>query len=164
MFHTQEYRMNRLSSPVLCDDELAWLGDAYYFWCDIEDAEYWGTTHKRRTGYYQIYQADIDLEKVLDTVFNEEHYRFWLSQVEKAAKKIGIATGEKPTLKEINAYFKERGSWDNVDGVLFQDLPQNQDRLMVKSFYYRKRIQVAVYNLPIVSNFSFLTQERCLSL
>ena len=161
MYHTQEKRKHILTSPVICTKDNAWLGDGYYFWDDIEDAESWGDNSKRKTGAYQIYQANINCENVLDTVFNEEHYKFWKKQIEKAAQKIAITTGSKPTIKEINAYFKERGGWGSVVGIMFQDLPQNQNFLMVFSFYYRKRIQLAVYNLEIVSNFALNKEEIC---
>ena len=98
MYHTAERRAVRLSSPTFCNDEDAWLGDGHYFWDDIVDAEKWGNDRKRKTGYYEIYSAKVNCEKVLDTVFNEEHYRFWVNQVEKAAKKIVQKTGNKPTL------------------------------------------------------------------
>ncbi len=125
-----------LTMPVKCVRDDAWLGDGYYFWDDIEDAEAWGDNSKRRTGKYQVYKADINCENVLDTVFNEDHYRFWNKQIEKAAEKIAKVTGYKPTIKEVNAYFKKNNNWSSVDGIMFQDLPKNQNFLMVVSFYY----------------------------
>jgi hypothetical protein len=134
-FHTQETRSPKISSPIKCTRDNAWLGDAYYFWYDCLDAEHWGNTSKRSTGSFDIYVADIDSENILDTVFSEEEYLFWLKQVEKAAKKIIKSTGQKPSIKEINDYFKERAYWDDVDGVLFQDLPTNQNHLLIASFF-----------------------------
>ena len=88
MYHTQEKRPVRLSTPIICVRDDAWLGDGYYFWNDLADAEQWGQNSKKRTGWYEIYNASIDCSTILDTVFNEEHYQFWLKQVEKAAKTI----------------------------------------------------------------------------
>ena len=79
----------------------------------------------------------------------------------------------KPTIKELNDYFKERGTWDDLDGILFQDLPTNPNKLLIKPieynnnskkivFPYRKRIQLAVYNPKIIHNFAFLKRERCI--
>ncbi len=170
LFHTQEKRSRILKSPCICTREDAWLGDGYYFWRDITDAEHWGEKSKRKTGCYEIYQAEINCNNVLDTVFNEEHYIFLLRQVEKVALKIIKETGEKPTLKELNDYFKERGTWDEVDGIFFQDLPTNTNFLLVKplqkgvksiSFAYRKRIQMVVYNLNIMLNFTLHKTDYC---
>jgi hypothetical protein len=173
MYHTQETRDTELIEPKMCIRSDAWLGDAYYFWYDIDDANNWGHTSKKRTGYYDVYVAEIDCENILDTVFNEDHYLFWLKQIERVAKKIVKSTGYKPTLKELNDYFKENAQWDDVDGIMFQDLPFNKS-LMVQpityhkkhgkkrqSFVYRKRIQLAVYNLSIIISFALLCSERC---
>jgi hypothetical protein len=155
MYHTQEKRTVQLTQPKICTRRDAWLGDAYYFWSSEVDAIQWGQNSKKRTGYFEVYSANINCENVLDTVFNEEHYVFWVAQIEKAAKFISIKTGIKATLKEINQYFKEKAKWsDTTDGVMFQDIPISED-LLVQGLYYRKRIQLAVYNLRIISTFAF---------
>lgn len=160
MYHTQEKRMIKLASPILCTRNYAWLGEAYYFWADELDAINWGHTSKKKTGFFEIYKANVECEKVLDTVFNEEHYMFWMRQIEKAAKHIS-KTGIKATIKEINQYFKEKARWDEVvTGIMFQDLPISDD-LLVKDLYYRKRIQLAVYKLEIISNFAFHLEMNC---
>ncbi len=170
MFHTQEHREEKLNAPIICLRDDAWLGEAYYFWYEEFDAHRWGKTSKKRTGKYEVYTSRIFCENVLDTVFNEEHYLFWLKQIEKVATRIIKNTGEKPTLKEINDYFKERATWEEVDGIMFQDLPSNHRFLKVKpieyrskkrAFIYRKRIQIAVYDLKIVNNFVLLSVEKC---
>lgn len=161
MYHTQEKWKQQLTNPIICYRNNAWLGVAYYFWDDEIDAIHWGHNSKRSTGFFEIYKADIDCENVLDTVFNEEHYTFWVKQIEKAAKHITIKTGIKASLKEINQYFKEKANWSEItDGIMFQDLP-NSDDLLVKNLYYRKRIQIAVYNLRIISNFVFHLEIKC---
>jgi hypothetical protein len=169
-YHTQEHRGIQLESPIICRRDDAWLGEAYYFWYDELDADRWGSTSKKNTGRYEIYSSSVDCTNVLDTVFNEEHYLFWLNQVEKAATKIIKLTKEKPTLKEINDYFKKVGVWDEVDGIMFQDLPNNFDFLLVKPiayrhkqrpFAYRKRIQVAIYNVKIILTFARYKIENC---
>ena len=86
---------------------------------------------------------------------------FWMRQIEKAAKHISKKTGIKATIKEINQYFKEKARWDEVvTGIMFQDLPISDD-LLVKDLYYRKRIQLAVYKLEIISNFAFHLEMNC---
>jgi hypothetical protein len=171
-YHTQETRGIELTSPIKCTRDDAWLGEAYYFWFDLADAEDWGNSSKRRKGYYDIYQSEINIENVLDTVFNEEHYHFWLKQIEKIARIIMAKTKMKPTLKELNDYLKERGTWNELHGIRFQDLPVSPDRLLIRPieiksgklrfFQYRKRIQLAVYNSEIISKFTFLTTEKCI--
>ncbi len=154
-YHTQEKRRDRIDSPIRCVNENAWLGEGYYFWAEEIDAIRWGRDKKSRTGKYEIYIAIIDEEDVLDTVFNEEHYYFWLKQIEKIAGKIIKNTGIKPSLKELNDYIREHNIWKEVKGIKFQDLPANKDYLLVKDFYYRKRIQLVVYNKEIILDFIF---------
>lgn len=161
MVHTQESRPQKLARPVLCKKEDAWLGDAYYFWYDAQDAFNWGNTSKRKYGYFEVYVAEIDCADVLDTVFNEDHYKFWVRMVEKAAKAIMKRTGQKPSIKSINNYFKERAQWKDVTGIMFQDIPQSETYVMVISLYYKKRIQLAVYNLSIIVSFVLQSQEKC---
>ena len=173
LYHTQEHRQytRKLDMAIKCIRDDAWLGEGYYFWYDENDAHRWGTTSKKRYGYYDVYQADIDCENILDTVFNEEHYKFWVLQIEKVAKTILKKTGEKPTLKEINEYFLDRGTWSELSGIMFQDLPTNTDLSAIKPiesknnrqtvFVYRKRIQLVAYDKTIISNFTHKLTMPC---
>jgi len=173
LFHTQEHRKfsNILKMPIKCRRDDAWLGEGYYFWYDENDAVKWGQNSKRRYGSFDIYHAKIDCENILDTVFNEEHYKFWLKQIEKVANVIFKKTGEKPTLKEINDFFKEKGTWNDLTGIMFQDLPENPELLMVKPisyrnnkktfFVYKKRIQLVVYDEAIITNFAHKLTMPC---
>lgn len=161
MYHTQERRKARLIKPILAERRNAWLGVAYYFWDNEMDAIHWGNDSKKSTGYFEIYKADIECENVLDTVFNEEHYNFWVKQIEKAAKNIIKITGRKASIKEINRYFTENAQWAEVtDGIMFQDLPFSDD-LLVEGLNYRKRIQLAVFNVAIIFNFAFHFDQKC---
>lgn len=171
-YHTQESRFKQLNESIICTRDDAWLGEAHYFWKDELDAENWGHNSKKRTGYFEIYVSEINLEDVLDTVFNEDHYYFWLKQIEKVAKKIISKTHIKPTIKELNDYFKEKGDWDDLAGIQFQDLPTNNNHLLIKpieyknravTFAYRKRIQLAVYNTNIINTFVLLKKEKCIN-
>lgn len=160
MFHTQEKRECLLTEAIPCVREDAWLGVAYYFWYDEQDAISWGINSKRKTGYYEIYAADINLEKTLDTVFNEEHYLFWIRQIEKIAKRLTVAKKE-VTLKSINDYFFDKGIWSQFSGILFQDISTNNNTYLVKGFQYKKRIQLAVYDVLIISNFAHHFTGKC---
>jgi len=161
MYHTQERRGKLLTAPIICVREDAWLGEGYYFWDDIIDAEIWGRKSKTATGHYEIYVSRIQTNSFLDTVFNENHYRFWLSQIEKVANLFISKTSLKPTIKEINEYFLDRGVWIDIDGIIFQDISENQNNLKVKSFYYRKRIQAVVFNIGIINTFALHKTGMC---
>ena len=169
-FHTQECRNVKLTAPKKCVRFDAWLGEAYYFWLEKIDAQSWGKKSKGRNGYFEIYQCAINSENFLDTVFNEEHYRFWLNQLEKIAMKIILLTNEKPTLKELNDYIKDHKIWEEIDYIKFQDLPINKEDSFIRPIEYsnnkvrtvafRKRIQLAVYNKDVISNFKFESKEK----
>lgn len=104
-YHTQENRKEELTEPIICIKDNAWLGVAFYFWENEDDADFWGVKFKNKTGKYDVYKAKIISDDILDTVFNREHYYFWIKQVEKAAKNFVKKTGSKPSLKEINDFF-----------------------------------------------------------
>ncbi len=153
-YHTQENRGEELQEPIFCNKENAWLGNAYYFWESEDDAIFWGVKFKRKTGEYDVYKAEIISDDILDTVFNREHYYFWIKQIEKAAKNFIKKTGSKPSLKEINDFFKDRNIWDEIDGILFQDISENSVHFMVEEFQYKKRIQLALYNKEKIHTFA----------
>lgn len=160
-YHTQEDRGETLEGPIKCKRDDAWLGEAYYFWENEEDADFWGIKSKNKTGKYDIYKAEIPLDNVLDTVFNREHYYFWVKQMEKAAKNFVKKTGSKPTIKEINDYFQEKKKWTNFDGIIFQDISQNPVHFLVKNFQYKKRIQLALYEKTKMITFAFHYKGEC---
>jgi len=160
-YHTQENRNSELTEPVFCNKDNAWLGKAFYFWENEDDANFWGVKFKNSTGLYDIYAAEILTDNVLDTVFNREHYYFWLKQIEKAAKNFVKRTGSKPTLKEINDFFREKEIWTEIDGILFQDISGNPVHFMVKEFQYKKRIQLALYNSEKITNFALHYKGEC---
>lgn len=160
-YHTQESRDKSLSKPIFCTDSEAWLGNGYYFWEAEDDAVYWGNTKKRKTGSYTIYSANINEQNVFDTVFNEDQYKAWINWIEKAAVKFTKANNDKPSLKEINQFFADRGLYDNIDGIKFQDISKNPIHFLVKGFQYKKRIQLAVFKLRILSNFAAHYQGQC---
>lgn len=161
MYHTQERWGKKLESPIPTTNPDAWLGDGYYFWYYENDAIWWGRTAKRRKGYYEVYKATIDFENVLDTVFNEPHYTLWVKNIEQAVAKFVKSRKDSLTLKYINDFIKERGVFDGIDGVLFQDISDNPDNWIVKKFQYKKRIQLAAYNMKIISKFALEFEGKC---
>lgn len=163
-FHTQECRgTEKLIKPIPCCRDDAWFGDASYFWSSIDDADYWGKVSKRDTGRYDVYQSNIDTSDFLDTVFNEEHYNVWLSSIEKLALKFKIQLGKELTLKELNDFFKSKGLYKSTDGVVFQDISNNDKHYLIKGMQYKKRIQLAVFNKMVIKDFVHLHTEKSYS-
>jgi hypothetical protein len=162
MFHTQGHRrLPYLTKPLMCKRDDAWLGIGYYFWYEEQDAIYWGQVGKRSFGRYVVYSANVNCENVLDTVFNEEHYLFWYKIIDKIADDILLKTGRKPSIKQVNYFLKEKNVWKDITGIMFQDLPNNQLLNKVITLLYRKRIQVVVFDINIVSNFAHHFEAAC---
>lgn len=150
MFHTQEDRGNVLKHPILCNRKDAWLGTGYYFWAAEEDAIRWG--YDSKNGKFQIYSSRIISEKVLDTVFNPEHYTLFITALERIAKKIVKLTGKKPTQKDLCEYLNTRAKWRNeIDVLIACDNPTGNRELL--PIPVRKRIQAAVYNKKCINEF-----------
>ncbi len=174
MYHTQEFRGRHISAAIPTYRDDAWLGAGCYFWYDLEDAHAWGKSSKRKTGQYAVYESVIAVDKVLDTVFNEAHYLFWLRQIDKVLAEYD-KLGRKPTLKELNAYLRNKsGLKDDITGILFQDMPSNASvsgiepiqygkypNIKTRYFVYRKRVQLVVYDSKIIATFTSLTANNC---
>ena len=168
-YHTQEFRYGRdLARPIECKMDNAWLGMGYYFWIDLEFAQYWGEDFKKKNnGYYDIYAAQIDIDNCINAVFNEEHYLFFRKCIEKTIEhfnKHNIPV----TLKEVHQFLLDN-FWEKqgVTGLLYDDLPYNpnykpnrkysviayKEHNQTKHLYYKKRIQVVVFSLKSIHNF-----------
>jgi hypothetical protein len=164
MYHTQERRAVRLTVPLECTRNDAWLGDGYYFWWYAVDAKLWGERSKKATGWFEVYKADADLSNVLDTVFNPEHYEAWNEIISSITEVISKKTGHKATLQQLNDYVNKQAGWAklaNVDGILFEDSTPDSQRLLVIGLPHRKRIQLVAYTLRIITGFSFYKQFKC---
>ena len=150
MYHTQRDDGTILSEPILCERRDAWLGTAYYFWDDINDAKKWGINAKNNK--YIVYEAIIQTNKILDTVYNEEDYKFLLSAFRQIASTVYNTTGRKLTKNHIAHYLNEKTDWkNNVDVILMCDVPTSQTEIL--PIPYRKRIQAAVYNKQCIYDF-----------
>lgn len=166
-FHTQEHRIDEqpLDIPVYCHDRQAWLGFGYYFWQELEFAHYWGEDKKMNTGSYDIYSADIDMTHVLDACFDEESYNFFIEVIEKAIKVLRIETIDKKSLAKVHQFLKERHWQKNgIKGLRYSDIPKNSrsGRLysLVPDLYYKKRIQIVVFDLDIIHNFAIYLDDQ----
>jgi len=158
MYHTQEKRQSRLYQPILCTRRDAWLGHAYYFWDDISDADVWGVKSKSKTGRYEVYKGVIESENLLDTVFSETGYQFFLQTINKVVDVFLKKTGRMPGIPDVCNYLMRVAKWDTIlDGVLFSDSP-NTD---IEKFNYRKRIQLALYKPKCLVSFEFVKEGLC---
>lgn len=162
MFHTQEKRIKKLKFPVPTFRDDAWLGSGSYFWYYYDDAVFWGRTAKKKYGYYEVYEADIKSENILDTVFDEEYYSVWVKNIEKAIKSfLTKPERDKLSLKYINNFLKFKGVFKGVDGVMFQDISNDPEHWILDKFQYKKRIQLCVFNSSIITNFAFSFEGKC---
>lgn len=157
MFHTQEKRGSKLSSPIKCTRLDSWFGCAYYFWKNELDADKWGQNSKTRTGFYDVYSAEIESDNILDTVFDEKQYTFFEHSIEKALRDFENKTHRKPDKKFLCNYIMKVAHWDEqVDGILFADSPKT-----VIQVNYCKRIQLALYKIECMLSFKHKKTCKC---
>ena len=175
-YHTQEYRCNSavLEQPIKCRAENAWLGQGYYFWVEIEFAHHWGKDYKiHNTGGYDVYKAHLDTEKCINATFDEKGYYFFKSKIEEAVQYYQ-KMGKKITLGYLNLFLKEK-VWQplGITGIIYDDLPKNTERKNrifsqieysenkeMRYFYYRKRIQIVLFDLKNVANFDIHLEDQ----
>jgi hypothetical protein len=175
VFHTNQCRGDALQIPILATGNEQWLGDAYYFWQDYEFAEEWGYNRicygkeykKRELTHFDIYDAVLNIsfpsDDVLDTVYNNENYKQFMINLEKFAMAYKLQFGEKPNLEEFNDFIKDFNIWGDIKAIRFQDLPTNskRDYLKIINFFYKKRIQIAVYDVKIITKFVRTKSFKC---
>lgn len=175
LYHTNEHRGNILEIPVFAEGNTQWLGGGYYFWQDYEFAEEWGENRIcKKQDYkdglkdkYDIYQAEVNInfpsDETIDTVFDENDYRKFLEKVEYFALEYEKQFNEKPTLEEFNEFIQDLNIWKGIVAIRFQDLPANSNRtyLKVKRFYYKKRIQIVLYDIDKIRKFEVLGSFDC---
>ena len=89
------------------------------------------------------------------------HYKLWISVIERAMQTFFKKHSGKLTIKYINDFFKSKGVFDDVDGVMFQDITNNPKYWIIDKFQYKKRIQIVVYNLPIITTFALEFEGKC---
>lgn len=175
VYHTNQHRGNILSAPVFATGNTQWLGDGYYFWQDLEFAEEWGYNRicngeEYKKGIYNkfdIYEAEIDIdfpsEYTIDSVFNEEDYYGFLSIVEDFATLYFKNHGDWPDLGKFNDFIAGYDLWKDTVAIRFQDLPLKNERpyLKVKKFYYKKRIQIVLYDVYKIHKFTHYKTLDC---
>ena len=94
-------------------------------------------------------------------MFNEEQYLFWLEIIEMVLEQ--LAKNRKTvTLQDLNEFLADDNFYDDVDAVMFQDISPKQKNVIGGGiFHYKKRIQITVFNLDIVSDFKLFLENRC---
>lgn len=165
-YHTQEWRQTAvLEEPKLCELKNAWLGIGYYFWTELEFAKYWGEDYKKATGYYDIYTALLNVDHCINAVFDEEGYFFLRSKIEETINHF-IKNNQPVTLERVNRFLAEN-IWPDlgVSGIIYDDKPVNprkSDRVYseIPDLYYKKRIQVVLFNLRNIFNFDLFLEEQ----
>ncbi len=166
-YHTQEHRGSHstLQNPIKCIGEDAWIGTGYYFWTEVEFAHYWGQDFKMKTGAYDIYKAKLSYEKCINAVFDEEGYLFLREKVEETILYFNDK-GISVNLQQVNDFLAEN-IWGNigVEGIIYDDKPVNprrKDRVysVIPNLYYKKRIQVVIFNIENICNFTLYLQQQ----
>jgi len=164
-YHTQEFRTTGiLSKPIKCNSDKAWLGDGYYFWLDEMFAIYWGHDFKTATGAFDVYNAYIEENNLLNMTFCEEDYFFVKKNIDALIEEIK-AKNLPLNLKQVHRLLKDK-FWQplKINGIIYDDLPHNsygkqRTYSIFDPFYYVKRIQVVVFDLKIVHNFDIHKEE-----
>lgn len=167
-YHTQEFRPGSqpLEQPIKCIGKNAWLGIGYYFWTEIEFAQYWGEDFKsQKTGFYDIYKALLNCNNCINTVFNEEGYFFFREKIEETInhfKKNKIDV----TLEQIHRFLSEN-VWPElgVEGIIYDDKPRNPKKIeriysLIPELYYKKRIQIVLFELKNIRIFEIFLEEQ----
>jgi hypothetical protein len=166
-YHSQECRSTKLKQPVKCVNKKAWLGFGYYFWLEEGFAHYWGIDAKihEKSKSYDVYCADLNIQNCINTVFDEEGYTNFIEAIEEAIlyfKNEGIII----TLNTVNRYLAEK-VWSKlrIEGIIYDDKPtnpRNKNRIYseIPDLYYKKRIQVVIFDLKNICNFELYLKDQ----
>jgi hypothetical protein len=167
-YHTQEYRVDSqpLNEPIICRRKNAWLGEGYYFWTDLDIAHYWGKDSKMNTGSYDIYRGYIESDKLINTVFDEKGYNFFVDKVKKTVVHLQGLSRVKVDIQMVNRYLTDN-IWNKlgINGIIFEDIPQNNEQKgriysEIPPLHYFKRIQINVLDKKIIHNFGVLLEDQ----
>lgn len=166
-YHSQECRYTDLEAPIKCTSKEAWLGVGFYFWVEEEFAKYWGEDFKKgKNGFYDIYKANLEVDNLINAVFDEKGYYFFRKCIEDAILHFNN-NGKKVSLEQVTRFLADN-FWKklNVTGIIYDDIPvnpQKKERVYSEIFplYYKKRIQIVVFNLKNINNFEIYLTELC---
>lgn len=161
-YHTANSELGKLYKPLYCSDNSAWLGTGYYFWQDIDFAERWVSV--KRYKYYDVYEAELNTENCLDTVYSEEadrKFNEWLNFCDNLIDKRKLKIKREDRLSTIfnlmkNEIFKKL----NITGIRYADIPQGELDSKYKPLYPRKRIQYVIYSQKDINRFSRIIEKE----
>jgi hypothetical protein len=124
-----------------------------------------GQKSSGRSGSYDIYVADLNIENCINTVFDEEGYTFFNRKIEYAIqqfKKERVPV----TLEMVNRYLAEK-VWPkhSIEGIIYDDKPtnpRNKNRVYseIPDLYYKKRIQVVIFYIKNIRNFELYLENQ----
>jgi len=166
-YHSQEYRPAELTKPIKCIAKDAWLGPGFYFWVEEIYAQYWGQDKKiyGKSKSFDIYSANLNIENSLNTVFNEEHFWFFVNKIDEAIQYFKNKR-MRFDLEKINKYLTEN-VWSKlgIEGIIFDDKPtnpKNKSRVYseIPDLYYKKRIQVVIFDMKNIDNFELFLEDQ----
>ena len=162
-YHTQECRPLKLEQPIKCVRDDARLGFAYYFWIEEDFSHSWGQIKKWTS--YDVYTANLNIEKSLNSVFNEKHYLFFRKMIREAIQQFR-KKDMSVTLEMVNA-FLAKNVWPvyDIKCIIYDDKPTNKPKANliyseIPDLYYNKRIQVAVFNIENINNFKLYLKNQ----
>lgn len=67
--------------------------------------------------------------------------------------------GKELSLKELNDYFKNKGLYKSVDGVVFQDISSNESHYLIKGMQYKKDT-ISGFNKLTIKDFVYLHTDK----
>jgi len=160
-FHTQEKRDTRLTEPIPCKREDAWMGYGYYFWEIIDEAHIWGYKSKGNpSGCYEIYSAQIDLTNIFDSVYNLKHKEELKFLINYTLVKLIIADDQKrqPYIYEVFKWLREHKFFDKYEGIQIEDYPPSSK---IKGFIFESRVQLVAFDKnKIITDFRFKCEGK----
>lgn len=150
-YHTQRKTKQKLTKPLKCVRNDAWLGEGYYFWEDYEFAVNWGVDSKNND--YDIYTSELDITYVIDSEYSREGRRFFEGCIEKVLCVLD-KSGKEYSLKTIHKLLKKM-FWDKlgVKGLIFADIPRSSKYGKAKPLFYKKRVQIVMFSLEDIHDF-----------
>lgn len=148
-----------------------WLGEGFYFWQELEFAHFWGKSHVcKNNSQYEIYSAKLladfkNDERFLDLVYDEAAYKRFEKIIDDFGTRYYRLFKKTPELSDFNDFAQDQDIWHDILAIRFNDNPTHNNYnsliLKIKGIPYKKRIQIVVFELSIISNFVRLSVNSC---
>jgi hypothetical protein len=112
-----------------------------------------------------IVTAILDIDNCINAVFDEKGYFFFRKKLDLAIEHFK-KNGQNVTLKKVHRFLADE-VWRKlgITGIIYDDLPSNRrDKNRIHSeipdLYYKKRIQVVIFDLRNIYDFSLVLEEQ----